>query len=72
MSKQRKTYSVPTKFIFSGVFYIKADTPAQAREFVEKHCGLVIGGDIHSTLPDDMVEWNFIVHPEKVIGGAYE
>jgi hypothetical protein len=34
---------------------------------VEKHCGLVLGGSIHTTLDDDMVDWNFPVHPEKAI-----
>ena len=66
----KRRYDVKTKFIFEGTFDIEADSPEQAKEFVEKHCGLVIGGNIHSTLPDDKVDWNFSVHPEKVIGRA--
>lgn len=68
MSKQKKTYTVPAKFIFTGEFYIKADNQEQAEEYALKHCGLVIGGDIHSSLPSDDVDWKFDVHPEKVIG----
>ena len=34
---------------------------------VQKHCGLVIGGDIHSSLPDEDIDWDFSVHPEKQI-----
>lgn len=64
---KKKEYTVKTKFVFEGEFYIKADSKEQAREFVEKHCGLVIGGDIHSTLPDDDVNWNFDVHPKKIV-----
>ena len=61
----RKEFCVETQFVFSGKFYVKAENPEQAREYVQNHCGLVIGGDIHSTLPDEMVNWNFEVHPEK-------
>lgn len=62
-----KTYTVKTKFVFEGEFYIKAESKSQACEFVGKHCGLVIGGDIHSTLPGDDVDWNFDIHPKNII-----
>jgi hypothetical protein len=48
-------YEVKTKFVFSGTFTIEADNAAQAKEFVHQHCGMVIGGGIHSTLSPD--EW---------------
>ncbi len=70
MSKQRKIYTVPAKFIFTGEFYIKADSQEQAEEYAYKHCGLVIGGNIHSSLPSDDVDWKFDAHPEKVIGDS--
>jgi len=62
-----KTYKIKTSFVFDGYFEVVAENKSQAREFVGKHCGLVIGGDIRSTLPDDMVNWEFDVHPKKVI-----
>ena len=62
-----KTYKVKTQFIFSGHFNIQAKSKQQAKEFVLKHCGLVIGGDIHSSLPSDMVDWEFKVHPTKKV-----
>jgi hypothetical protein len=65
-----KRYAVKTRFVFEGYFYINAIDREQAREYAEKHCGLVIGGKIHSTLPDDVVDWDFPVHPEKLIGKA--
>ena len=34
----------------------------------KKRCGLVLGGEIHSSLPNDEVDWEFDVHPEKIIG----
>jgi hypothetical protein len=63
-----KEYAVKTQFIFEGMFYIKAGDKATAREYVEKHCGLVINSDIHSTLPDEIVDWDFSVHPKKLTG----
>lgn len=60
-----KKYSIKTKFIFEGEFYIIADSKGQAKEYVRKHCGLV--GDIHTTLPDEICDWEFNVHPDKII-----
>jgi len=65
--KNKRFYKVKTKFIFDGHFSIYAESRQQAKEFVKKHCGLVIGGDIHSTLPSEDVDWDFIVHPNKII-----
>lgn len=62
-----KTYTVKTKFVFEGKFYIKAESKPQAKEFVQKHCGLIIGRNIHSTLPDSDVDWDFPTHPKKII-----
>ena len=64
-----KNFEVRMQFIFEGVFQIKAENRTKAEEYVQKHCGLVIGGNIHSSLPDDDVDWNFGVHPEKKIKG---
>lgn len=63
----KKDYHVKTKFVFEGTFTVKAHDKVQAREYVEKHCGLVLGGDIHTTLPDEIIDWNFSVHPQKIV-----
>jgi len=63
-------YEVKTKFVFSGTFTIEADSPAQAKEFIHKHCGLVLGGNIHTTLNEETCDWNFRCHPEKITGRA--
>lgn len=35
---------------------------------VEEDCGLVLGGNIHTTRDDDEVtDWNFGIHPESQI-----
>jgi len=62
-----KEFEVKTRFVFDGVFKVKALNRQQAEEFVQKHCGLVIGGDIHSSLPSEDIDWDFPVHPEKQI-----
>ncbi len=65
--KNIKEFEVKTRFVFDGVFKVKALNRQQAKEMVHKHCGLVIGGDIHSSLPGEDIDWDFSVHPEKKI-----
>lgn len=68
MSTKKKVYTVPVKFVFEGQFFIKADSKEQAQEYAEKHCGLtLISNGIHSTLPDEDVDWDFSVHPQKIV-----
>ena len=61
-------YEVQTKYVFSGTFTVEADSPAKAKEYVENHCGLVMGGNIHTTLED--CEWDILTHPEVFTGRA--
>jgi hypothetical protein len=63
-----RRYAVKTRFTFNGTFFIAARNKGEAKEFVEKHCGLVLDGNIHSTLPDDGVDWDFLMHTEKTVG----
>lgn len=65
--KKEKTYTIKTKFIFEGKFYITAESEEQAKKYVMKHCGLVLGGDIHTTLPNDICDWDFNIHPNKIV-----
>jgi len=62
-----ESFTVTTKLFIEGTFTVKADDKEQAEEFVRKHCGLVVGGNIHSSLPDDQIDWNFPTHFEKEI-----
>ncbi len=65
MSKQ-KIYKVSTEFVFSGVFEVKAENREQAKSYINNDCGLVLGGNIHSTL-DEWIDWNFDTHPTTII-----
>jgi hypothetical protein len=69
-NKKQKWFEVPVKFEFDGVFRVKAETPLEANIMVKEHCGMVRGGNIHSSLPDDEVDWDFPIHPEKTVSGT--
>jgi hypothetical protein len=62
-----KKYEVQVKFIFEGIFRVNAENVEKARENIEKHCGLVMGGNIHTTLDEKDVDWDFGIHPETEI-----
>lgn len=60
---KKKVYRVRTQYIFDGVFEVVAENKEDARQKVLQNCGLVMGGSIHSTLPDDEINWAFSTHP---------
>ena len=71
---KKKFYRVRTQYIFDGVFDVVAESKEDARQKVLQNCGLVMGGSIHSTLPDDEINfssnalnnsWTFDTHPEE-------
>ena len=64
---KKKVYRVQTQYIFEGVFDVVAESKEDARQKVLQDCGLVMGGRIHSTLPDDEINWAFDRHPNKRI-----
>ena len=64
---KKKVYKVRTQYIFEGVFDVVADSKEEARQKVLQNCGLVMGGSIHSTLPEDEINWAFDRHPNKRI-----
>ena len=64
---KKKVYRVRTQYIFDGVFDVVAESKEDARQKVLQNCGLVMGGSIHSTLPDDEINWAFDRHLNKRI-----
>ena len=62
--KKKQIYRVRTQYIFDGVFEVLADSKENARRKVLQDCGLVMGGSIHSTLPDEEINWAFSTHPK--------
>lgn len=64
---KKKVYRVRTQYIFEGVFEVVAESKEDARQKVLQNCGLVMAGSIHSTLPDNEINWAFDRHPNKRI-----
>ena len=62
--KKKRIYRVRTQYIFEGVFEVLVDNKEDAQQKVLQDCGLVMGGSIHSTLPDEEINWAFSTHPE--------
>ena len=73
---KKKVYRVRTQYIFDGEFDVVAESKEDAQKKVLQNCGLVMGGNIHSTLPDDEINfssnalnnsWALDRHPNKRI-----
>ena len=65
---KKKVYRVRTQYIFEGVFEVVAESRESARQKVIQDCGLVMGGNVHSTLPDEEINWVFSTPPEVRTG----
>lgn len=71
-------YDVKVRYIFEGTYTVVAEDREEAESMVAEDCGLVLGGNIHTTRDDDEVlDWNFGVHPMSQVlsirqgGGKY-
>ena len=62
---KKKVYRARTQYIFEGVFDVVAESKEDARQKVLQDCGLVMGRGVHSTLPDEEINWDFDTHPEE-------
>lgn len=67
MDMKKRVYRVRTQYIFEGVFEVVAESREEARQKVIQDCGMVMGGNIHSTLPDEEINWAFDIHPNQRI-----
>jgi hypothetical protein len=66
-----KQYQIAVRFEFNGYFKVRANSFLNAKQKISESCGLVLGGGIHSTLPDEEIDWQFPVHPEMSIVHAH-
>ena len=62
---KKNVYRVRTQYIFEGVFEVVAENREEARQKVIQDCGMVMGGNVHSTLPDVQISWAFETHPKS-------
>ena len=65
---KKRVYRVRTQYIFEGVFEVVAESREEARQKVIQDCGMVMGGNVHSTLPDEEINWACSTHPEVRMG----
>ena len=65
---KKRVYRVRTQYIFEGVFEVVAESREEARQKVIQDCGMVMGRNVHSTLPDEEINWAFSTHPEVKTG----
>ena len=65
---KKRVYRVRTQYIFEGVFEVVSESRESARQKVIQDCGLVMGGNLHSILPDEEINWAFSTHPEVRTG----
>lgn len=63
-----KRYDIRVRYSFEGPYTVAAEDRDEAKKMVNDDCGLVLGGDIHTTRDDDEVlEWDFCIHPDTRI-----
>lgn len=61
-------YEVRVRYTFEGTYKVVAEDRGEAKRMVTEECGLVLGGNIHTTRGDDEVTgWNFGSHPDVQI-----
>ena len=65
---ERKIYRVRTQYVFEGVFEVTVTDREEAERKILEDCGMVMGRGIHSTLPDEQINWVFSTHPEVRTG----
>lgn len=58
-------YDVRVRYAFEGTYTVVAEDHDEARQMVSEDCGLVLGGNIHTTRDDEeVVDWHFGAHPD--------
>lgn len=60
-------YEVRVRYAFEGTYMVAAGNREEAKRMVEEDCGLVLGGNIHTTRDDDEVTDGIRIHPESQI-----
>lgn len=59
-----KEYTIKTRYIFTGEFYIKASSQEEAEKIVLEQCGMN-SGEIMTSLNRKTVDWTFQMTPDS-------
>lgn len=62
---EKKEYEVVVRYTFDVKYKIKAKSKLEAETHAIAHCGLMLGSQINTSLPDGDVDWEASAHPEK-------
>ena len=65
---KKKVYRVRTQYVFYGVFEVAAESREDARQKVIQDCGMVMVGNVHSSLTDEEINWAYSIHPDVRTG----
>lgn len=61
-------YDVRVRYAFEGTYTVVAEDRDEAERMITEDCGLVLGGNIHTTCDEDEVtDWKFGSHPDMQI-----
>jgi len=60
-------FIVGVQYSLIGHYVIEADNANEARMKAMYDCGCVVSNGIHSSLPDDEVNWDFPVHTDEKV-----
>ena len=63
-----KRYDIRVRYSFEGTYTVAAEDRDEAKRMVNDDCGLVLGGNIHTTRDgDEVLDWDFCIHPDTRI-----
>ncbi len=60
-------YDIKVRYVFEGTYAVVAEDCEKAKRMITEDCGLVMGGNIHTSLSDELVNWDFDTHPDVQI-----
>lgn len=65
-TRRKALYRVPVRFVIEGHFLIEAESAKAAYQLVKDGCGM-ISPAIQAPITDDVKDWEFPMHPNKII-----
>jgi len=67
-----KEFEVDVTFSFSGKVRVRAVDAGEALVVVQRDLGLVLGGNIHTSNDQQVVNWDFDTHPTQLQNSVQE
>ncbi|MCE2615718.1 hypothetical protein LO761_02160 [Bacteroidaceae bacterium 14-104] len=64
---ERIVYRARTLYVLKVYLRSQPQTERKPNGKILEDCGMVMGRGVHSTLPDEQINWAFDTHPEERI-----